>query len=283
MRLSRQQAEAAVGVLAERLGMTTAGTAEAVLRVTTANMYAELLPLIARHGVDHRDFVLMAYGGAGPTHAFLLAAEVGIRAVLIPSAPGALCALGAARTDLAMDFVRSGLWELSDVAGIEDGFTQLEGRARDWLAEQGLDGDGALFERSADMRYVGQSYELTVGLGDRPSAEEFHRRYERVYSYSDHESPVEVLHLRLVVRVPMPEPARAVTSFGGDPAPVEVRSVTHRGTEISVPVHRRANLPSGWRAEGPVIVTQYDTTTFVTPEFDVAVDAYGNLRGEART
>ncbi|MPZ89519.1 MAG: hydantoinase/oxoprolinase family protein, partial [Nitriliruptorales bacterium] len=284
MRLSRVRAEAAVAGLAQRLGMSMAAAAEAVLRVATANMYAELLPLIARHGVDHREFVLMAYGGAGPVHAFLLASEVGISAVIVPPAPGAMCALGGALTDLAMDFVRSGRWELSATAAIEGVFARLEEDARRWLAEQGLAADEAVYERSADMRYVGQSYELTVDLGNGLAAEEFHRRYEQVYSYRDQAGGVEVLHLRLLARVPTRRPAAAGRDAVGSGAlaPVGMRLVTHCGTERPVPVYRRADLPTGWRTDGPVIITQYDTTTFVTPGFDLTVDRHGNLRGAAR-
>jgi N-methylhydantoinase A len=285
MRLSRPRAVAALADLAERLGLGATATAEAVLRVATANMYADLLPLIARHGVDHRGFALMAYGGAGPTHAFQLAAEVGIPTVLVPASPGALCALGAALSDVAMDFVRSGWWPLAEVEVIEAVFADLEDRARAWLRHQGLDETEAVFERSGDMRYVGQSYELTVDLDGGVSAEAFHRRYEQVYSYRDPASPVEVLHLRLVARVPTPRPPAgggALPAAGTSPTAVETRTVTHGGGELSVPVYRRPDLPVGWQAAGPVIITQYDTTTFVTPDFEVRVDDSGNLLGVAR-
>jgi N-methylhydantoinase A len=283
MPLSRRRAEEAVGGLAARLDRTVPEAADAVLRVATANMYAELLPLIARHGVDHRNFVLMAFGGAGPTHAFLLADEVGIPEVLVPPAPGAMCALGAALTDLTMDFVASGRWEVSDDRAIETSFAMLEERARRWLGEQGLAADKAVYERSADMRYEGQSYELTVHLDGGVSPDAFHRRYEEVYSYADPGSPVEVLHLRLLARVPT---ARVSIVGAGTPhahpAPAEVRAVTHGGAELSVPVYRRQDLPRDWHASGPAIITQYDTTTFVTPQFDISVDSWGNLRGKAR-
>jgi N-methylhydantoinase A len=283
MRLSRPRAEAAVGGLARRLGRSTAETAEAVLRVATANMYAELLPLIARSGVDHREFVLMPYGGAGPTHAFLLASEVGIPAVLIPPRPGAMCALGAALTDLAMDFVRSGRWSLAETGAIAASFAALEEQADRWLRDQGLATGEAVYERSADMRYEGQSYELTVALDGTDPAGAFHRRYEQVYSYSDPATPVEVLHLRLLARVPAARRARRGAAGGvASPVPVATRTVSHGGASLQVPVYRRADLPAGWRAAGPAVITQYDTTTFVTPEFDVAVDVHGNLRGEVR-
>lgn len=186
MEISRAEAEAAIAGLADGLGLTVQAAAEGIIRVATANMYAELLPLIARHGVDYTEFTLMAFGGAGRAHGFMLASEVGIRSVLVPPAPGGMCAVGAALTDLQMDFVASGRWVLDDSAAVKTTFEELGERARAWLAEQGLSEDEARFFRTADMRYTGQSYELTVDMDTGAlSANEFHRRYRDVYGYSD--------------------------------------------------------------------------------------------------
>ncbi len=164
MTLSRARAEDAIGELGEAMGMGTIQAAEAVLRVATANMVASFLPMIARYGVDHREYSLQAYGGAGPTHAFLLAAEAGIHRLIIPPAPGAMCAVGAAVSDVQMDFVRSVRTDLSDEEGMEGMFSEMEETARRWLSEQGLEPEAAEYERSADMRYKGQSFEIMVGL-----------------------------------------------------------------------------------------------------------------------
>src|SRR5690606_23670950 len=172
---------------------------QAVIRIATANMYAEFLPPVARHGVDQRDFVLVPFGGAGPTHAFPLAEEAGLRHVFIPRAPGAMCALGAALVDLQMDFVRTVRAALSDPVPIEVALADMEQDARRWLSDQGLPPEQAHFTRSADMRYVGQSYELTVELAHGADPRDlFHRRYEQVYGYHDPQSPIEVLQLRLL-------------------------------------------------------------------------------------
>lgn len=279
-------AEAALNRLGERLGMRARETAAAILRVVTANMYAELLPLVARHGIDLREFSLVAFGGAGPTHAFLLAEEVGIHRVVVPRSPGAMCAVGALLTDLRADFVRSGRWAASDRERVAADFGGLEAMASRWLRSEGAGTDGATFLRSADMRYRGQSYEVTVRLDGEPDlAEAFHRRYASVYGYSDPSAAVEIIHLRLQACAPSPKPNLAPPSppeTGGDPVPVEHREVFYNGAQRPVPVFRRGDLPVGLRIPGPAIITQYDTTIFVTPAFDFTVDPMGNVVGEVR-
>ena len=285
MTLSRARAEDAIGGLGEALGAETIQTAEAVLRVATANMVASFLPMIARYGVDHREFSLQAFGGAGPTHAFLLAAEAGIRKIVIPPAPGAMCAVGAAVADVQMDFVRSVRTDLLDEKGMEGMFSEMEETARRWLAEQGLEPGSAAFERSADMRYKGQSFEIMVGLtGNGDYQETFHQRYEETFGYRDPESEVEVLQIRMLARAPNQMVGAASSSLPGEsdrPEPVETREVTHQGRRLAVPVYERARIPTGLRLSGPAVLLQYDTTVFVTPGFVFRVDAAGNLHAEA--
>ena len=285
MTLSRARSEDAISELGEALGMGTIQAAEAVLRVATANMVASFLPMIARYGVDHREYSLQAYGGAGPTHAFLLAAEAGIQRLIIPPTPGAMCAVGAAVSDVQMDFVRSVRTDLSDEERMEEMFSEMEETARRWLFDQGLEPGTAEYERSADMRYKGQSFEIMVGLaGNGDSQEAFHRRYEETFGYRDPDTAIEVLQIRMLARVPNPVVGNTFPSRPGEsdmPAPVENREVTYQGSLLTVPVYRRAQIPTGPRLSGPAALLQYDTTVFVTPGFAFRVDASGNLHAEA--
>ena len=285
MTLSRARSEDAISELGEALGMGTIQAAEAVLRVATANMVASFLPMIARYGVDHREYSLQAYGGAGPTHAFLLAAEAGIQRLIIPPAPGAMCAVGAAVSDVQMDFVRSVRTDLSDEEGMEEMFSEMEETARRWLFDQGLEPGTAEYERSADMRYKGQSFEIMVGLNrNGDSQEAFHCRYEETFGYRDPDTAIEVLQIRMLARAPNPVVGNPSSSRLGEsdrPAPVETREVTYQGNRLAVPVYRRAQIPTGLRLSGPAVLLQYDTTVFVTPGFAFRVDASGNLHAEA--
>jgi N-methylhydantoinase A len=293
MELSSRLAEEAVGALGGRMGLDAARTAEAILRIATANMYAEFLPMIARYGVDQREFVLVPYGGAGPTHAFFLAEEAGLTRLLIPRTPGAMCALGAALTDLQMDFVRSVRERLSERRALEEIFADLEREAAGWLTGQGLSPESAVFERSADMRFVGQSFDLTVELDDghdpaggHDPGDAFRSRYEQVYGYQDPECPIEVLQLRLLAKVrnPPPIPAGGVLPDSkGPPRAAGERSVLYRGEWVAAKVYRREDLPPEVRLEGPAVVTQYDTTIFITPRFAFWADARGNIRAEVKS
>lgn len=279
--LHRRLAEEAVGRLAARLGFGLVETAEAVVRVATANMVAEFLPLVARHGVDARDFALVCFGGAGPTHGFLFAREAGLRRVLVPPAPGALCAVGASLADLQRDFVRSLRHTLVPGDGLRALYGDLEREAVEWLAAEGLPADSARFEYGADLRYRGQSYELTVWFDPAEDpAGAFARHYERVYGYHDPSGAVEVLQLRL--RVGLPGPAVSPRAVAREPArTARARTVFADGRAVSVPVFRRQDLLPGRVMEGPSVVAQYDTTVFVPRGFRFWQDARGVLWGEA--
>ncbi len=296
MVLSPRLAEEAVASLGGRLGLAAAEAAEAIIRIATANMYAEFLPMIARYGVDHRDFTLVPYGGAGPTHAFFLAEEAGLSHLLIPRPPGAMCALGAALTDLQMDFVRSVRKNLSERRALEEVFEGLETEAAGWLTAQGISPETATLERSADMRFEGQSFDLTVELGSGAASDSygdaFRQRYKQVYGYQDEGCPIEVLQLRLLAKVrnPLPIPggnplaaAPGAPPQAGAPTPVEERRVLYRGERVAAKVYRRSDLLPGVRLRGPAVVTQYDTTIFITPRFEFWVDARGNIRAEAKS
>lgn len=285
MQASTSLARRALTELGDRIDLSAADVAEAILAVTTANMSAELLPLVARHGIDKRDFCLVAYGGAGPTHAFMLAEEASIDRILIPRVPGAMCAAGAAQTDLQMDFVRSGRWTLAnELAAVDETFAELEGQALAWVENQGVSRASARVTRSADMRYEGQSYELTVELSpQRAPSEAFDSLYEQVYGYRDRKRAVDVLQARVEVSIPTPAPSApkaALATPPDPPQPKDRRSVRYRELWIDVPVYSRDQLSVGNRLAGPLIVTQYDTTTFVVPGFHLSVDRWGNLRGE---
>jgi N-methylhydantoinase A len=296
LRLSREQAEQALTQLGRRLGLDPQATASGILRVATANMYAQFLPLIAQHGVDHRTFALLAYGGAGPTHAFLLAREAGIRTVVVPPSPGTLCALGCLLADLRADYVRTVYAELEGSAldELAAHLAELEAQADAWLREERIPTAERALVRSADVRYKGQSFEVAVRLPDggmaglRELPELFHARHRAVYGYADESGALEIINLRVqaVGGVRKPErlaPREASPGEGhqlSDISPTRHRPAVLDGVTMQAAVYRRAELPMGMSLEGPTIVTQYDTTTFVPPGYRVSVDDWLNLIGE---
>ena len=239
LRLDPDRAHAALEALGGRLGIDRREAAWAVLEVATANMYAQFTPLLAKHGVDPREYAILPYGGAGPTHAFLLVREVGIPHVVVPALPGALCALGCLVTDLRADFVSTVQRESTGLLAheLEKAFGALETRAHDWVKREGLPVPTLEFRRSAEMRYKGQSFEVNVPLPGGPITElapvlaAFHQAYAQMFGYVDPTAPAELVDLRLQVvgAVPRPTP----------PLP---RAVVAR--EAAPPGHRRPISPT---------------------------------------
>jgi N-methylhydantoinase A len=280
----------ALAQVGARLEMEPLAVAEAALDVATATMYAELLPLLASHGADRKDFALMPYGGAGPTHAFLLAEEAGFDHVIVPPAPGALCALGCILADFRADFVRTEYARLDGAeARLAATFARLDDEANAWLDAEDINPQHRHLVRSADVRYVGQSYELTVELapGSPETAiasipDRYAVRYADVYGYTHQGGHLEIVNLRVqaVGATPKPDLGGSVAAAEGTPQPVRQREVRHGGQQRPIPIYRRADLAKGHRLSGPAIITQYDTTTFVPAGFRIRVDNRMNLIGE---
>lgn len=291
--LDRALAERAVAGIGEVLGLPPAQAAEAILRVTTSNMYAQFVPLMTRKGVDPSDFALLAYGGAGPTHAFLIAREVGIKRVIVPPSPGTLCAFGALVADIRHDFVRTLQAELAGAATeVLDGLRELRERAGHWIADERVEVESVEYLYSADVRYHGQSFELTIEFPESALAEgiaalaaAFHRRHEEAYGHADRSAPVEVTNLRLTVIGRTIKPQTQAASSPSS-AQVQTHGVVNRpiffeGSYVQATVRQRDGLAPGEAFPGPAIIEQYDSTTFVPPGFNVRVDDAGNLIGEA--
>ncbi len=289
----------AIDGLGARLGLGRVEMAEAILRVATSNMYSELVPLMARKGVDVSEFALLCYGGAGPTHGFMLAKEVGIQRVLIPRSPGTLCALGSLVADVKSDFISTLHKSLpktgngaETLAAMKDLVTSLGNRALQWLDAERINVSEKTYEVSADMRYLGQSFEVTAYLTDidldKPGAqaavrERFDATYAAIYGTADAKAPLEIINVRVTAvgktyKPPLPKIAAAETVRTVEPA--RRRQVFLEGQTLDVGVYDRAALTWGDRFSGPVIVEQYDTTSFIPPGFECRVDAFGTLIGE---
>ncbi len=291
-------AHAALARVGSRLGLDVAACAEAVLRVATSQMYSALVPLLARKGVDYEQYTLLAFGGGGPCHAFMLAQDVGIKRVLVPLNPGTLCAAGSLAANVRKDLVQTIHRQLSAPAivlrQIEAAVDRLSTQGSAWLESLHLDLLEQRQEWTAEMRYVGQSFEMAVvidrdALADRTGArlrERFHAMYRSVYGYADEVAELEVLDVRVSVVGVTPKPRLAKlpptpqSVSSGDP-PAHTRTIFFAGAPCSALVFQRDDLPAGFRFAGPAIIEQYDTTTFVTPGFTVTVDEFGNLVGEA--
>ena len=276
--------------LARELGSSLEEAAWGIVRVANSNMERAIRRISVERGHDPRRFTLVAFGGAGPLHACELAAELRIPRVLIPPHPGVLSALGMVLADLVKDYSRTVMLPANEVDGgaLERLFAPLRARARDELQAEGLAESDIDLLPALDVRYCGQSYELTIPLTDSGVGfvEQFHEAHRRRFSYASEEEPLEVVNLRLtaVGRTPKPtfapQPAEDV-----DPRQAQIghKAVFFVAPELgglrSVPaaLYARERLRPGNMVVGPAIVFQFDTTTVVPPGWVARVDGWGNL------
>jgi N-methylhydantoinase A len=287
--VDRERARRAVAALAVPLGRTVQQTAQAIVDIAVSQMYLEVSKLASRHGIDLREFSLLAFGGAGPMLGCLLAEELGMHEVLVPSTPGVLSALGGLVADIKNDFITTVFLDL-DIAHVEvlqAETAQLEARARGWLRnEQHHNGDYRLLY-SADMRYRGQSFEIETPLDPRwleagnlsAIAQCFHQQHERVYEYGDPDAQVQIINLRLVVAGASAKPTFAPAEFEPHAAAPSQRVQVHMQEQArELGLYARSALPPGAYFAGPAIVSQEDCTTWIPGPAQVSLDAFGNLR-----
>jgi len=264
MRLDVGRAAAAVDRIARRLKLDRAGTAAGILRVANSNMERAIRVVSVERGYDPRDFALVAFGGCGGLHACEIAEQLGIRSVIVPQYAGALSALGMLMADAVRDYAAGVLSR----DNIEKQFDALEKRAR-------RESPGAKIERSADLRYRGQSYELNVPWTSAARASAaFHREHARIYGYSIAEREVEVVTIRVRARAPSPKPklVRPSTKKGA----AGIRRVWVNGSWRRVHVWNREELAEAPR-RGPALVLDYGSTTLVPAGWRLHVDRAGNL------
>jgi len=294
IQLNRDAAEAALANIADRLGITGANratrAAEAALQVTTAMMSTELYKTMAQRGQDPRDFALMTFGGAGPTHGVLLAEEARLSTVIVPPAPATFFALGAILADVKRDYVRSRHLRLSEAmapATLRDVFAELEREAAEWIRNEGDLLGTPTFRATCDMRYAGQAFDLPVEVEETlrrapdagALAEGLHRAHEKIYGFRDPDSGVEIttVRIRVIGQMPPISLPEMPAHDGRGPEPFEHRPVFHQGHFIEVPVYSRAALNARQRFVGPAIVEQEDCTIWMIPGWGAETHNSGNL------
>jgi len=222
----------------------------------------------------------MAFGGAGPMHACELALDLGIRKIVLPRNPGLLCAWGALGAPLGREYsitVRETAPELSRLLARA---RPLIARARSELMAQGAKPAEIKTDLRADMRYRGQSYEIEIALGPK-FVIEFHEAHRRTFGYAAPEAPVEVVNIRLRASAggPSVTPAR-IAKRKPKPAPSSKMSVIVGRARRSVPVYAREGVSAGAKIIGPAIVVELSATAYVSPEFSLRSDDFGNLHLE---
>jgi N-methylhydantoinase A len=294
MRLDLAAAERALAErVASPLGLDLTAAADGILRIATTKMSHMVRWVTTERGLDAADFTLIAYGGAGPLHAAMVARELRIAKAVIPRAPGHFSAYGMLVADLRRDFVNTWFTPLAEAsfAAMEDLYADMERRGREAVSRSQLGIAGIAVQRSADMRYVGQEHAVTVELPaelfraeDRDGIKQrFDAVHETRYGYSAPGEKAEIVSLRCAVTGLLRKPQFEQIAVGAAEPPAAAFRGTRpvyfaeAGRLLDTPTYDRALLLAGNRMSGPALIEEYASTTVVHPGDTVEVDAFGDL------
>ena len=291
MQLDPEAARVAVATAQEAMGLPSLeAAAEGILAIVNENMAGALRLVSVQRGHDPREFAFVAYGGAGPLHANAVAEIMGSFPVLVPPAPGLLCAIGDLVADFRDEFAQTYIRVLSDADAGEVGsiLESLGERAVEWLEGEGIHPDARGITYSADMRYHRQGYEIPVAIdpaearssGLADLEERFNGLHEQLYGFRMSGTPCEIVNLRAVGFGAVPKPDLPTGELGdadASGAVVEEHEIVFRGERVPTKIYDRARLAPGMRFEGPAIVTEFDSTTVVLPGYTAQVDVNYNI------
>lgn len=280
--------------VATPLGLDATRAADGILRIAVTQMSHAVKAVTTERGLDAGSFTMVVYGGAGPLHASAIAREIGIRKVLIPHAPGYFSAYGMLFSDLRYDYVRSVFRHLEGLSfdEIEALYQEMEDEGRAAISASQIRPEEIVFERAADMRYVGQEHAVTVDLPqayfenkDRAGIKNHFDEVHKVrYGTSAPKEPADIVSLRVTVLGRMTKPPRNEVA-SGKAVPEAAALRAHKpvyfrsaGDFVSTPVYKRELLRRGNVIEGPALIEEHASTTVVQPGDTVQVDRFGNLQ-----
>ena len=288
MILDRKASEAAIKRIAPKLNLSITETAQGIIDIANAKMADAIRQLTIQKGIDPREFVLVAFGGAGPMHAVSIAKELNIGKVLVPSSPGAFSAWGMHQSDIRQDSVRTMNNALDNITPekLKKTYEEMKNEVQEILLQQNIEENKIEHLRTADLRYIGQEYTVNVefmpGSLDQSSLDSikqaFHNRHEQIYGHSNTAGAVEIVNLRLagigkVERV-IRKKAEAVTN---ELKHRKVSSVIFGGSEYDTNIYDRAQFQPGQSFEGPAIIEELSSTTVIPPGCKINVDSSWNL------
>jgi N-methylhydantoinase A len=289
MQLDVDKAKAAVKRIADATGLGLEQAAEGILKIVNENMFGALRLVSVQKGYDPREFALMAFGGAGPLHGNALAELMGSYPVIVPPAPGLLCALGDLSADFRDEFARTYIRTVDriDRQEVSEMLRELSDEARAMLAAEQIPSERQEVQGSVDMRYYRQGYEIPIAVeldefekhDIGALVERFNAAHERMYGFRL-DSAIEIVNIRAVgigrvtkIELPEAEPGAADASV----AHIGEQPIYRHGEWMPAQLYDRAKLQPGMRVEGPAIVTELDSTTVVLPDHVATVDRYFNL------
>jgi N-methylhydantoinase A len=286
MRLDAEKARRAVeSKIAKPLGMGVEEAAEGIVRIIDVKMEEAIKAISTMRGHDLRDFMLLAFGGAGPVHAGRMARDLGMAGMIVPLYPGVYSAIGLIMSDVKHDYIQSRMTPINELTpdDVNAMFARLEAMAAEELREDGFATNSIAIQRALDMRYAGQGYEITMPCGNADLAalrRAFDEQHKLMFGHNAPEEPVEIVSYRVrgVGKVPPVEmPRFKPTGATLKDALRETRHARFDGKAIECPVYQRDKLDVGLIVPGPAILDQFDCTTVICPGQIARVDEWKNL------
>lgn len=254
---------------------TTEEFAAGILQVVESNMERAIRHVSVERGRDPREFVLLAYGGGGPVHACALARSLQIPKVLIPIAPGALSAMGILLADATRERSRTVMLPGAMLQNLAEHFASLDTEARAEFSDQ----EGLIVERSVDLRYTGQGYELNVSHS-LEAAEDFHLQHEQLFGFADRNRQLEIVNVRVRLRAPADPfsfPEKVAERGDGSQALCGRKQIYFEDGWSEAAIYDRELLRAGDTIRGPALIGEYTATTVLPPGCSLEVDRIGNL------
>jgi N-methylhydantoinase A len=277
--------------IAEPLGLALEHAAHGAFRIAAANMIRAIRAVSIERGRDPRDYVLCAFGGNGPVFACAMAKELGMRRIIVPPSPGLFSAFGLLYADVEHHFARTfrRLLRRIELADLNQAWDAMAAEAKDQLTAEGFTAGQIRIRRLASLHYQGQTFDLTVPVGDgaldraalAAMEEAFGREHERTYGHrAGTEEPVELTEIRLIGQGIPERPLSPQTLQPAEPGDVEPlpSREAYFGPEtgwLDTPILRRADLTTP--REGPCIIEEYDATSVVAPGARARLDALGSI------
>ena len=277
--------------IADPLGMSLEEAAEGIIRIAASTMSSVVKRVTTERGLDAREFPMVAFGGAGPLHAVLVARELQMPKVIIPNAPGHFSAYGMLVADLRRDYVKTRFLPLDqlDFDLVNRLCSEMEQQGQAEIRQAAVRVGDIHVERALDMRYVGQEHAVTVEIPtqvfEQGNKAEIKRLFDAVhlqrYGYSSDAEKAEIVSIRTSVVGHMPKPELAKLAAGSTqpqvkPARRPIYFTAETGWQ-EADVYQRDHLQTGNRIDGPCLIEEYASTTVVMPGDRVEVDGFGNL------
>lgn len=287
MAANREAARNVVEQLAGKMGLDIDSVADGIVQVAIANMSRAIRAVATQHGIEPSEFALVAFGGAGPLHASLVAQETGLKTVIVPRSPGTMCAQGVLFSPISQNFVFTSVMTFDDDGwrSLMKQLHMLRDRARAWLVDEGVPEDKQTLSSFVEARYKGQTHELRIELrGDDILAFQsaFHAQSHNTYGYDLEARPIELVNCRVLARgdIALELPSRPCTAGTLPEAAKGERPVyfgADNGGYHASQVYERSRLPSNCQVPGPAVIEEMTATTLVLPGQTVSVDRFGNL------